>query len=104
MYGLPRAEPVQPKPEYLAWQADVEKLSRIMDKVGSLEDELRSFGPGVNTSATMEIKTRIKKMALNPMVFEILGRLEMKGEPLFGLSCKERDLVREAKLKFKRCF
>jgi rRNA maturation endonuclease Nob1 len=90
----------QHKPEALATQADIMKLTEIMLKVESLEDELRAQGSVVNTR-TMEIRTRIKKMALNPLVREILVRLEIKGEPVWGLSSRERDLVREAKLKFK---
>ena len=33
-------------------------------------------------------------------VKQILDRLEIKGEPVWGLSSKERDLVRSAKLKY----
>jgi hypothetical protein len=50
--------------------------------------------------ATIEIKSRIKKTISNPKVREMLTRLEIKGEPVWGLSSKERDLVRAAKIKY----
>jgi hypothetical protein len=34
-------------------------------------------------------------------VADLLNRLEIKGEPVWGLSSKERDLVRAARMKYK---
>ena len=60
--------------------------------------ELRGI-PNV-TSRSIEIKARIKKLISNPQVHEMLNRLEIKGQPVWGLSSKERDLVRTARDKY----
>ena len=86
-------------PEAMARAADVQALAKIMAEVEILEGELISLG-NVVTSRTIEIKSRIKKSISNPQVRELLQRLEIKGEPVWGLSSKERDLVRAAKMKY----
>lgn len=83
----------------MARTADVAELTKIMTEIDGLEQELRSLGSTVNTRS-IEIKTRIKKTISNPRVREMLNRLEIKGEPVWGLSSKERDLVRAAKIKY----
>jgi hypothetical protein len=86
-------------PEAVARQADIAELSKIMSDVDAMENELRTLG-GTVTTRTIEIKARIKKTISNPKVREMLNRLEIKGEPVWGLSSKERDLVRAAKIKY----
>lgn len=85
--------------EALASKSDITNLSTIMAEVETLELELRALPPGVSTR-TIEIKARIKKTISNPVVNSMLNRLEIKGEPVWGLSSKERDLVRAAKIKY----
>ena len=70
-----------------------------MADVENLETELRSLGNVVN-ARSIEVKSRMKKTISNPKVRELLNRLEIKGEPVWGLSSKERDLVRAARLKY----
>jgi hypothetical protein len=70
-----------------------------MVEVENLEIELRGLG-NVVTSRSIEVKSRLKKTISNPRVRELLNRLEIKGEPVWGLSSKERDLVRAAKEKY----
>lgn len=65
----------------------------------TLESELLSLG-NIVTGRTIEIKSRIKKTISNPKVREMLTRLEIKGEPVWGLSSRERDMVRLAKRKY----
>ena len=86
-------------PEALAREADIQSLSKIMSEVDMLENDLLSHGKEVNAK-TIEIKSRIKKTIQNPNVRSLLNRLEIKGEPVWGLSSKERDLVRSAKNKY----
>lgn len=71
-----------------------------MTEVETLETELRTHG-NVLSTRTIEIKSLIKKTISNPKVREMLDRLEIKGEPVWGLSAKERDLVRAAKIKYR---
>ena len=89
----------QHHPEAIARQADISGLAQIMQEIEAMEQELRTLGNVVN-SRTIEIKTKIKKSISNPKVREMLNRLEIKGEPVWGLSSKERDLVRAAKQKY----
>jgi hypothetical protein len=86
-------------PEALARVTDIKELTQIMDSIDSMETELRSLGNVVN-SRTIELKARIKKNISNPKVLELLNRLEIKGEPVWGLSSKERDLVRFARQRY----
>ena len=86
-------------PEAIARQADIMELAQIMNSLEDLEVELRSLGQVVNTR-TIELKAKMKKTVSNPKVRELLNRLEIKGEPVWGLSSKERDLVRSAKEKY----
>lgn len=86
-------------PEATARQADIMDLAQIMNTVESIENEIRSLGPVVN-SRTIELKAKLKKSISTPKVRELLNRLEIKGEPVWGLSAKERDLVRAARMKY----
>ena len=86
-------------PEAVARQTDVEALSKIMNDLESIEQELRSLGNVLN-SRTIELKAKLKRTISNPSVLELLNRLEIKGEPVWGLSGKERDLVRAARQKY----
>ena len=49
--------------------------------------------------AVIEAKGALKKLMTGDEVTELLEGLEMGGEPVWGLSTKERHLVREAKEK-----
>ena len=86
-------------PEALAQQADVATLSKIMAEVEQLENDLMTLGNAVS-SRSIEIKSRLKKTISNPRVRDLLNRLEIKGEPVWGLSREERTLVRKAKDKY----
>lgn len=87
-------------PEAIANQRDITELAKIVSDVETLEIELSNIGTGVVSSKTIEIKARIKKLISNPHVRELINRLEIKGEPVWGLSSKERDLVRLARQKY----
>jgi hypothetical protein len=70
-----------------------------MEDVENLETELRLHGNVLDTKL-IAIKSAIKKTISNPKVQALLNRLEIKGEPVWGLSSKERDLVRAARAKY----
>lgn len=86
-------------PEAKANLDDIKSLQQIMSDVEQMELDLATYGTEVN-SKTIELKARIKKTIANPIVKSLLNRLEIKGEPVWGLSSKERDLVRAAKQKY----
>lgn len=89
----------QHHPEALARQADITELASIMNQIENMEVELASVGTAV-TTRSIELKSGINKLATNPKVLELITRLEIKGEPVWGLSSKERDLVRNARVKY----
>ncbi|KAJ1404491.1 hypothetical protein B484DRAFT_404769, partial [Ochromonadaceae sp. CCMP2298] len=47
------------------------------------------------------VRSRLKKTISTPNVNDLLNRLEIHGEPVWGLSAKERDLVRAARDKYR---
>jgi hypothetical protein len=67
--------------------------------VAQLEGELLTLDSAV-TSRSIELKARVAKLASSKQMNEILKRLEIKGEPVWGLSTKERELVRAARARY----
>ena len=51
----------------------------------------------------MEISSKIKKIMTSVDVMETLKRLEVEGEPVWGLSSEERELVHDARQKVNEC-
>ena len=89
-------------PEAVARQTDITLLTAIMKDVMTLESEMITLQRENKqlSSRALEIKSIIRKTIHNPNVGDVLKRLEIKGEPVWGLSSKERDLVREVKNKY----
>ncbi len=58
---------------------------------------------GVITGKTIEIKSKIKKACTNPEFIDCLNRLELNGEPIWGLSGDERDMIMNARSKVNEC-
>ena len=75
----------------------IRSLTRLMDQAFKLEETIRS-GDDLD-DAVIEAKGALKKLMTGDEVTELLEGLEMGGEPVWGLSTKERHLVREAKEK-----
>jgi hypothetical protein len=86
-------------PEALARQADITELASIMNQIENMEIELATLGSAV-TTRSIELKSAMSKAAANPNVLQLITTLEIKGEPVWGLSSKERDLVRKARAKY----
>ena len=87
----------------LAYAADVEKISAVMDELYALESELREQGEDSVTSKSLELKSSIKKLMTAPEVSEALDRLEIQGEPVWGLSTDEREMIVLAREKMNEC-
>jgi hypothetical protein len=96
---------VKHETEMLALAEDVRRITSAMSEVVSLErllEEARAAGgdgAGVVTGRTIEIRSSIKKLVTSPEFTESLNRLEMEGEPIWGLSGEERDLIMDARRK-----
>lgn len=93
------------RPQMLALAADVAKITQTMNEVISLEDLLREASNESDspTSRTIEIKSKMKKICTQPDFVACLNRLEIDGEPVWGLSSDERDLIVEARKKVNDC-
>jgi hypothetical protein len=99
------------RPEMLALAADVTKMTSLMKEVETLEQLLQTENEKVEgcgdaipiTGKTIEIKSRIKKLCTQPEIIECLNRLELNGEPVWGLSSVERDLIITVRSKVNEC-
>lgn len=90
----------------LALAADVQKISQVMKEFERLENLLISEendSNGTVTGKSIELKSSIKKLMTSPDVLESLNRLEIQGEPVWGLSTEERDLVILARETVNEC-
>ena len=94
------------RPEMLALAADVENLTLVMEEIYKLDEELekeKEQHEGQLTGKSLEISSKIKKVMTSNDVMDCLNRLEVDGEPVWGLSSEERDLVHYARLKVNEC-
>eukprot|EP01083_Nonionella_stella_P009316 26886_1 len=94
------------RPEMLALAADVENLTLVMEEIYKLDEELekeKEQHEGQLTGKTLEISSKIKKVMTSNDVMDCLNRLEVDGEPVWGLSSEERDLVHYARMKVNEC-
>lgn len=94
------------KPEMVALAADVENLTLVMEEIykldAMLEEEKESADSSI-TGKSLEISSKIKKIMTSVDVMDCLNRLEVEGEPVWGLSSEERDLVHAARQKVNEC-
>lgn len=94
------------RPEMLALAADVENLTLVMEEIYKLDAELeeeKEKTDGSVTGKSLEIGSKIKKIMTSVDVMDCLNRLEVEGEPVWGLSSEERDLVHAARQKVNEC-
>lgn len=99
-------KPTEHKPEMIAQAADVEKIGLIIQEVVHLEQILEDEKAESQESVTgksLEISSRIKRFLTSPEVMEVLIRLEVDGEPVWGLSSEERDMVHAVRRKVNEC-
>jgi len=94
------------RPEMVALAADVENLTLVMEEIDKLDAMLMEEKEKSDSSVTgksLEISSTIKKVMTSVDVMDCLNRLEVEGEPVWGLSSEERDLVHAARQKVNEC-
>ena len=94
------------RPELLALVEDVEKVRLVMDELHNMEvllQDLVEKSNGQIAGESIEMKAKIQKLCTNPEFTDCLNRLEIKGEPVWGLSGEERDMIVEARNKVNAC-
>lgn len=79
-------------PPPVAHASDVSELSRVIHDIEQTEGLILAEGDAV-TNKVIELKATLKKIVTRPAVTEIMAKLEYKGEPVWGLSTDERELV-----------
>lgn len=90
----------------VALTEDVKKLAHIMKELETLESLLQrelEENRGEVSGKSIEISSGIKKLMTSDDVMLCMSRLEHDGEPTWGLSMAERDLVLEARSKINEC-
>jgi hypothetical protein len=98
----PHKQHEQQRSKMLALAQDVQTIRSTMSELEMLESLLRSEGTS-NTSKRMELKNAIKKLMTAPQFNESLNNLEIRGEPAWGLSREERELIIAARGKVNEC-
>lgn len=86
----------------IAFAHDVEKIRETMIELDRLEGLLRDSDSDTSKE-TIELKHSIKKLMTAQDVTESLNNLEINGEPVWGLSSEERELIMLAREKVNEC-
>ena len=86
----------------LAMAADVQNITAVVKEVEMLEGLLDNESDPAS-GRSIELKANIKKLMTNAEVTKTLERLEIQGEPVWGLSSEERELVTLAREKVNDC-
>ena len=81
---------------YTAHVEDVKTLANVMEKVEDVTAELNECGEE-DLERMISLKGKKRKLVNNKEVMEILNRLYYDGEPVWGLSINERELVSAAR-------
>lgn len=101
--GAARApEIIETKEGMIALAADVEKISNVMKELESLEEMLENESDPAS-GRSIEIKAGMKKIMTQPEVIQSLDRLEVQGQPVWGLSVQERELIQLARELVNAC-
>ena len=93
-----------PRPQMCALAADVTNITNTMKEVENLElilHEIEESGTdeGGTSGKTVGVKNKIKKACTNPEFIDSLNRLWLGGEPVWGLSGDEREMIVSARSK-----
>lgn len=94
------------RPDVLALAADVRHLTMIMQEIDLLEKLLHretEDHDGQVTGRSIEIRAKMKKLVTSRDFMDCLNRLEIRGEPVWGLSMHERDLIALGRDMVNRC-
>lgn len=79
-------------------EGDISVVSQVMEELQQLESLLESHGSNIQNS--LSTKASIKKLVTSRPFVASLSRLEcVRGEPIWGLSMDEREMVSEARNK-----
>eukprot|EP00968_Pinguiococcus_pyrenoidosus_P021920 scaffold2963_cov250-Pinguiococcus_pyrenoidosus.AAC.1 len=89
---------VQHRPEALADLSAMERLEEIMNEVEELETAAVAEEGSLN-DVLLQNKAAVKELVTSSEMTNLLSRLEMNGQPKWGLSTREREIVKSAREK-----
>lgn len=81
-------------PEACARPVDVQELNRLMKLVDTLEVDLKVKRTAIDIEPAVEVKDVLNNVMRDEETCCLLSRLVFMGEPVWGLTMKERDFVR----------
>jgi len=87
----------------LALAGDVQYIQTIMQEVELLQNSLSREDSDI-APRSIELRQTIKKLMTSPQFMEALGRLEIQGSPVWGLSSAERELIIHAREIVNECW
>lgn len=97
-----RGDGTDARSQVLALAADVQTITAAMDEYTTLASLLDSETNELSNKA-IELKAAIKKCMTASDVTAALNRLQVQGEPVWGLSTEERELIITAREIVQDC-
>eukprot|EP00975_Prorocentrum_lima_P040575 8519044-Prorocentrum_lima.AAC.1 len=76
----------------------MERLEEIMNEVEELETAAVAEEGSLN-DVLLQNKAAVKELVTSSEMTNLLSRLEMNGQPKWGLSTREREIVKSAREK-----
>lgn len=86
----------------LALAADVQYIQQVMNEVEVLQHSLEKEESDISPHS-IELRQTIKKLMTSQEFIQALGRLEIQGSPVWGLSSEERELIILARELMNEC-
>lgn len=87
----------------IALSQDVDLIRETMIELDRLETLLHDSTAAPTSKEYLDLKHSIKKLTTQQKVLESLNNLEVNGEPTWGLSTQERELIILARVKVNEC-
>lgn len=105
----PPTTPSSASETLLALAADVQNVQSTMAEFERLESLLNSSAEDTDgnenkiSGQAIELRQNIKKLMTSPDFLDSLNRLEVQGEPVWGLSVNEREMIMLARENVNEC-
>jgi len=78
---------------FLAMACDVECVSLTIKELNQMENLLRDESEKLTLGRNIELRNKMKKMMTAEEFLKSLSQLEIKGQPVWGLSQSEREMI-----------
>ena len=97
-YGSGGSRVIEPpvvtgRSQLLALAADVERVVSVMEELQTLETLYARESEDGISGKNIELRNSIRKLMTGAEFLDSLGRLEVQGSPVWGLSASEREMI-----------